>query len=201
VDVEGAIAQLEQLVAEARPVPLSASVMLNRRDIEDVVATLRTTLPEEIRQSRWIIKERDELLAQAARESEQIIADARIELDRMLSETEVVRAANREAERVVTDAREQARMLRLEAEDYVDGKLANFEIVLQKTMKAVEKGRERLRGRLASDELSGEIPAQDGRYGEPAEFGRVGAFLLSPAASYVSGISVQVDGALVTAIP
>lgn len=40
-----------------------------------------------------------------------------------------------------------------------------------------------------------------GRYGEPAEFGRVGAFLLSPAASYVSGISVQVDGALVTAIP
>jgi cell division septum initiation protein DivIVA len=169
VDVEGAIAQLEQLVAEARPVPLSASVMLNRRDIEDVVATLRTTLPEEIRQSRWIIKERDELLAQAARESEQIIADARIELDRMLSETEVVRAANREAERVVTDAREQARMLRLEAEDYVDGKLANFEIVLQKTMKAVEKGRERLRGRLASDELSGEIPAQDSRYGEPAD--------------------------------
>ncbi|CAN5464997.1 hypothetical protein BH23ACT7_BH23ACT7_16370 [soil metagenome] len=169
MDVEGAIAQLEQLVAEARPVPLSASVMLNRRDIEDVVATLRTTLPEEIRQSRWIIKERDELLAQAARESEQIIADARIELDRMLSETEVVRAANREAERVVTDAREQARMLRLEAEDYVDGKLANFEIVLQKTMKAVEKGRERLRGRLASDELSGEIPAQDGRYGEPAD--------------------------------
>lgn len=169
MDVEGAIAQLEQLVAEARPVPLSASVMLNRRDIEDVVATLRTTLPEEIRQSRWIIKERDELLAQAARESEQIIADARIELDRMLSETEVVRAANREAERVVTDAREQARMLRLEAEDYVDGKLANFEIVLQKTMKAVEKGRERLRGRLASDELSGEIPAQDSRYGEPAD--------------------------------
>lgn len=40
-----------------------------------------------------------------------------------------------------------------------------------------------------------------GRYGEPAEFGRVGAFLLSPAASYVSGISVQVDGALVIAIP
>jgi len=40
-----------------------------------------------------------------------------------------------------------------------------------------------------------------GRYGEPVEFGRVGAFLLSPAASYVSGISVQVDGALVTAIP
>ena len=40
-----------------------------------------------------------------------------------------------------------------------------------------------------------------GRYGDPAEFGRTAAFLLSPAASYVSGASVQVDGSLVTAVP
>lgn len=40
-----------------------------------------------------------------------------------------------------------------------------------------------------------------GRYGEPEEMGRVGAFLLSPAASYLSGISVQADGGMVTSIP
>jgi 3-oxoacyl-[acyl-carrier protein] reductase len=44
-----------------------------------------------------------------------------------------------------------------------------------------------------------EIPM--GRYGSPEEFGRVAAFLLSPAASYVSGSTVQVDGALITALP
>jgi cell division septum initiation protein DivIVA len=161
VDVESAIQQLEQLIAEGRPVPLSSSVMVNRADVEAVLTDMRTRLPDELRQSRWVIKERDDLLAQAARESEQLMADTRLERERMLSETEVVRAANREAERILTDAREQARILRLEAEDYVDGKLANFEIVLQKTLAAVEKGRDRLRGRLATDDLAppGEPPA------------------------------------------
>jgi hypothetical protein len=165
LDVEAYIGQLEQLLAEARPMPLSSSIIVNRRDVEDVLAELRTRLPDELRQSRWIIKERDELLQQAAREAEQLMTDTRVERDRMLSETEIVKASQREAERIVEDAREQARILRLEAEDYVDGKLANFEIVLNKTLKAVEKGRERLRGRLATDELAepeaAELDAED----------------------------------------
>ena len=154
MDVEGFLAQMEQLLAEARPVPLSASVMVNRKDFEDVIDDIRASLPEELRQSRWVIKERDEVLEQAERESEQLIADARAEASRLISDTEVVRQSQRQAERILEEAREQSRILRLEAEDYVDSKLANFEIVLAKTMKAVEKGRERLRGRLASDELA-----------------------------------------------
>lgn len=161
MDVDDAIGELERVLSTSRPVPLSSSIMVNRADVEAVLEGLRQGLPEELRQARWIIKERDDLVEQARSEAQQIVDDAREERDRMLSETEVVKAANREAERIVADAREEAKVLRLEAEDYVDSKLANFEIALHKTLKSVEKGRERLRGRLASDELTGEPESRD----------------------------------------
>lgn len=176
MDVDSLIAQLERLLADARPVPLSSSVMLNRAEVEELISELRNRLPEEMRQARWVLKERDDILAQAAREADQLLADTREERDRMLSEREVVKAANREAERIIADAREQARVLRLEAEDYVDGKLANFEIVLQKTVKQVEKGRERLRGRLATDDLADEPGGPSDEPGPSEGEGRSGVY-------------------------
>ncbi|MPZ73027.1 MAG: hypothetical protein GEU74_07315 [Nitriliruptorales bacterium] len=169
MDVEGYLAQMEQLLAEARPVPLSASVMVNRKDFEDVIDDIRASLPEELRQSRWVIKERDEVLQQAEREAEQTLADAKTEAARLISETEVVRRSQREAERILEEAREQSRVLRLEAEDYVDSKLANFEIVLAKTMRSVERGRERLRGRMVHEELAPAQPETDEQQGAPSQ--------------------------------
>lgn len=153
MDLDTALNSLEHQLAEARPVPLSASVMVNKEDLERVAKSIRAALPEEIRQARWVLKERDELLAQATRDAEQIIADGQMDRDRLLSETEIVREAHREAQRIVDRAAEEGRKIRHEAEDYVDGKLGDFEVVLQKTLATVTRGRERLRGRQASSEI------------------------------------------------
>jgi F0F1-type ATP synthase membrane subunit b/b' len=154
VDVEAKLHQLEIMVAEAKAVPLSASIMLNRGEIDGLVTELRDALPEEIRRARWILKERDEILDKSKRESAKMIEEAQSERDRLVSKTDVVQAANREADRILEEAEERARQIRLEAEDYVDAKLANFEVVLQKTLAAVERGREKLRGRLDQDDLA-----------------------------------------------
>lgn len=155
-DVEAKLFQLERVVGEAKTVPLSASVMINRSELDGLVADLREALPDELTQARWVIKERDDILERAQVDADDILDQARAEQARMVSEQEVVRQAESEAQRIVTDAREHARRIRLEAEDYVDAKLANFEVVLNKTLGAVERGRAKLRGGLDSDALGSE---------------------------------------------
>ena len=160
-DVVARLTELEQLVAEAKAVPLSASVMVNRAEIEDVVADVRESLPDELAQARWVVKDRDDILQRAEVDAARVREEAVEAQAQLVSEQEVVRAAEREAARIVEDAREHARQIRLEAEDYVDAKLANFEVVLNKTLSAVEKGRQKLRGRLDADELAEQLEDDD----------------------------------------
>jgi cell division septum initiation protein DivIVA len=152
--VEDLLDELDRILGEARAMPLSASVMVNRGEVVALLQELRRLLPEELAQARWVVRSRDEILEHARTDAEQILADARDERDELVSQEGVVRAAAEAAERIREAAEETARRMRLEAEDYVDAKLANFEVVLNRTLTAVERGRERLRGRLEVDDLA-----------------------------------------------
>jgi F0F1-type ATP synthase membrane subunit b/b' len=137
-----------QEVREAKPVPLSASAMINKKALLTHLERIRRNAPEELKQARWVVQDREELITGAQAEIDKMLAEAQTERDRMLARTEIVSAASREADRIIEDAKNRARQIRMEAEDYVDAKLASFEVVLQKTLGAVTRGRESLRGRL-----------------------------------------------------
>ena len=149
--------------------PLSSSVMVNREEVLEIIDSARDELPEEIKQARWIVKDREELLAKARRDAEAIVSKAHSERAWIVSEQEVARAAQEEAERILADAAERARQMRLEAEDYVDAKLAQFEIVLEKTQRELERsigqvrrGREKLRGLTPAQEEFGPADQDEG---------------------------------------
>lgn len=142
--VEGIVEELIDIVSTAKSVPLSASVMVSREELLELLEAARQELPDELRRARRLLKDREEVFQAARREAIEITDDARVQAERMVQRTEIVRQAEYRAMRIVEDAESEARRLRHEAEDYVDQKLAGFEIVLDRTMKTVRAGRERL---------------------------------------------------------
>jgi vacuolar-type H+-ATPase subunit E/Vma4 len=72
----------------------------------------------------------------------------------MVEQTAIVQAARDEAQRILDDARALADEERAEVESYIDGRLATLEVILNKTMEAVARGRERLEGAGDKDILS-----------------------------------------------
>lgn len=162
MDITARLKQLEELAQEAKSMPLSSSVLVNREELLEIIDAAREDLPEEIKQARWVVKDREELLAKARRDGDALIQRAKDEALRLVSDQEVVRAAEDESERILSDGREQARQIRLEAEDYVDAKLAQFEIALEKvsqdlerSIAQVQRGRDKLRGVSAAQEEFG----------------------------------------------
>lgn len=143
---ESLLRQAIELVEAARPMPLSASSMINKDEVLAALTAAVQSLPEELRSARWLLKERDDFLTRVQREGDEIIARARTRAEQMVQRTELVRAAEERARRTVAEAEERAKTLRLETEDWCDQKLGGMEVVLERTMRTVASGRARLQG-------------------------------------------------------
>ncbi len=150
--VESVLREIRDLIEQARPMPVSRSVMINQAEVLDLVDEATERLPEELRAAKWLLKQREEFLARTRREADEILEGARTEAETMVQQTEVVKAAEARARSVVDAADAESRRLKLEAEDFCDQRLASFEIVLERTMKVVNAGRAKLQGSPTREE-------------------------------------------------
>ncbi len=142
------------MVEEARGVPLSASCVLHRGEILEILDGARAALPNDLEAARKIIASRDALIEEGRLSSEALIASAREEVSRMLEQTAIVSAAREEAQHILDDAHLEADSEREEVEKYIDSRLATLEVILNKTSDAVARGRDRLAGAGDKDVLS-----------------------------------------------
>lgn len=166
----------EQLVEQARQEAA--------RIIENAHAE-RTSLISDTEIARRSQAEADRILAEARKEADEVRADADEYVDSKLANFEVVLtktigSVDRGREKLLgrgqgfdaqgyedpdfAEAPERSTdpdTLRERADAYVDTKLGAFEAVLAKTLEAVGRGRQKLHGRVATDELGAHIAAQD----------------------------------------
>lgn len=154
--VDDLLTQAIDEITEARTAPMSAMAKINRDEILDLLEEARDRLPEELRRARWLLKEKEEFLAQSERERDEIIDQGRQQVIRMVERQEIVRAAEDNARAIIEKARAESRMLIRQTEDFCDKKLATFELLLERTGETVAKGRTRLLG-SAADERSPSI--------------------------------------------
>lgn len=179
MDVEELVAQLRSLVESARAMPMSASAVVNRQDALDLIAALERALPNAFAGQQEVVSERAAVVADGQEESVRIVAEAQRERDRLVGEAEVLRQAQEEAEQERAAARLEAAELRRETDEYVDTRLATFEVTLTKTLEAVARGRSRLHGRshfaaLGEPVDGGDTPVGAGR-GTPPELEQPGS--------------------------
>jgi hypothetical protein len=143
-DSETIVRRVIDIIATAPTFPLSSTPRIDRDEIIQLLEEAVGRLPDDLRQARWMLKERGEFVAKTRREADEILEAARVQAERMVQRTEVVRAAEARARQVMEAADTDARRLRHETEDFIDQRLGSFEILLDKLARTVAAGRERL---------------------------------------------------------
>jgi cell division septum initiation protein DivIVA len=146
VDVQKKLDEIVAAVEAARSMPMSASCVVNRAELLAMLGDVRAALPDSLSQAEALLGGREQMVEEARAEAQRIIESAHAERGSMISDTQIAQQSHEQAERIVADARREAEEIRAEADDYVDSKLANFEVVLTKTIGSVDRGREKLLG-------------------------------------------------------
>jgi vacuolar-type H+-ATPase subunit H len=175
MDVQKKLDEIVAAVEGARSMPMSASCVVNRGDLLALLSEVRDALPESLSQAQALLGDREAMVAEARAEADRIIEDAHQHRGTLVSDTEIARRSQQEADRILAEARREAEEIRAEADDYVDSKLANFEVVLTKTLGSVDRGREKLLGREHEDGYDDAYDPDDEqpeRTADPAELRR-----------------------------
>jgi hypothetical protein len=166
VDVHDQLNEIAATVSAAKAMPMSASCLVNRAEMLEAIERLREALPVSLDHADALLSDRDAVLSSGREEAERLLEAARAEREQLLEQTDVVVAARERADEVVTQATTEATRLLADADDYVDRKLGEFEVVLGQLGSQVNNGRERLAARRAADLAQPDaIPEAEGAFG------------------------------------
>ena len=145
-DIDARLHELRHAVEEARSVPMSASVMINRSEFLDLLGALEAAIDQTLSQATEVVGDREAVLAEGISQAEEIVRAAELEREVLVSDTDVYKLAEIRAKEITEAAEKAAEELQAETEQYVEEKLANFELTLERTLELVRRGRARLSG-------------------------------------------------------
>lgn len=153
MDILYLVDRLENLIAGSRRMPLVNQIIIKETDILNIVDQLRTTIPDEIKQARRIIQDKERILAQAQADANALLARARAESEQAVNREGLLKAAEARSQELMRRAEEEAEQLKNEADGYVietlralRDHLSSIETDIGRSILSIEKGLASLEG-------------------------------------------------------
>jgi hypothetical protein len=164
IDILYLVDRLENLVASSRRVPLVNQIMLKEADILSILDQMRTSIPDEIKQARRIIQDKERILAHVQADANKIMERAHEDAQEAINRESLLRLADEKAEQIKVEAdayvAETLRALR----DH----LTSIEMDIDRSILSIEKGLASLElGDEEGEEEAYEDIGQEGERGAP----------------------------------
>jgi vacuolar-type H+-ATPase subunit H len=145
MDIGELLGKLEEIVNEGLAVPFSDKVLVDREKVLQIVDSIRSILPEEIKQANWIKEERNRILIEAQKEAELMLKETEEHIKSLVEENEVTRRAYIQGEEIIENAKKNAREIRVGTKEYADNLLAELEEQLHQYIDLIKKNREEVK--------------------------------------------------------
>ena len=129
--------ELEEILDNSRAVPFSNKVSVDKEEVYDIISDVRMKLPNELKQSKWVIEERNKILVDAQKEADEIVKNAEDRMARMVDEDEVTKRAYEQAAAIIDAAKKTSKEMRLGAMEYAETVLADAENKLKELKNVV----------------------------------------------------------------
>ncbi len=140
MDIQHLVDRLEDLIDEGRHIPLSKMTLVDEERALEIIDQMRISIPEEIEKASRVIQQRDRLMAQANEEASRMVELAKEKGDTLISREAIAQAAQSRAANILEQARQDAEVMQLDADKYVNEVLGELESQLIRTLTVVRNG-------------------------------------------------------------
>lgn len=146
MDIMGLIDEIEDILEDSSSFPFSGKVMVDKDELLEIISEIRIKLPDEIKQASWIKGEKQRILAEAQKEADTIVNEAKAHLEGLIDDDEITKFAQERAEDIITRSQNNAKEIRIGAVEYTDNILMETQENLKKVIDILGKNRQELRG-------------------------------------------------------
>ena len=136
---------LEDLIENAKKVPFSEKLIVEREEFLDLIKEIRLKLPDELKQAKWVKEERERILTEAQKEADDVVKETENRIISMIDEHEITKKAYEQKNQIMSAANESSRQITQGAREYADSILENLAKSLEKTLKEIEDDRKELK--------------------------------------------------------